>query len=176
MLYRILQQKALSIMRLFQIFRNENYYRGLDQASDLIFKAAAGEYKAPQNYGKKRGPKGIGFGAIILFIILLFLFSGRGGGRGGGKGGGMISRRGYGDIGTAWILGSLLGGSGRGGGAADGLAGVAEAVASEGLEEVASVGVVQVVAGNPKTAQVNLRACLYGWLLMDDTKSMLLYF
>jgi len=97
-------------------FRNENYYRGLDQASDLIFKAAAGEYKAPQNYGKKSGPKGIGFGAIILFIILLFLFSGRGGGRGGGKGGGMISRRGYGDIGTAWILGSLLGGSGRGGG------------------------------------------------------------
>jgi len=95
-------------------FRNENYYRGLDQASDLIFKAAAGEYKAPQNYGKKKGPKGIGFGAIILFIILLFLFSGRGGGRGGG--GGMISRRGYGDIGTAWILGSLLGGSGRGGG------------------------------------------------------------
>jgi uncharacterized protein len=93
-------------------FKNQDYYRGLDQASDLIFKAAAGEYKAPPGYGKSNNSRGIGFGAIIFFIILLFIFRGRGGGRGGG----MISRRGYGDVGAAWIIGSLLGGSGRGGG------------------------------------------------------------
>ena len=93
-------------------FRNDNYYRGLDEATDLIIKAAAGEYKAPQGYGKKSG-RGIGFGTIIFILILLFLFSGRGGGRGKG---GMMSRRGYGNVGAGWILGSLLGGAGRGGG------------------------------------------------------------
>ncbi|MGK2862948.1 MAG: TPM domain-containing protein, partial [Chitinophagaceae bacterium] len=36
-------------------FRTENYYRGLDQATDLIIKAAAGEYKAEENSGKKGG-------------------------------------------------------------------------------------------------------------------------
>ncbi len=92
-------------------FRSENYYRGLDQATDLIIKAAAGEYKAEENTGKKKG-KGIGFGAILFFLILVFLFSGRGGGRGRG---GMMSRRGFGDIGTGMIIGSMLGG-GRGGG------------------------------------------------------------
>jgi uncharacterized protein len=92
-------------------FKNGNYYRGFDLAIDDIIKAAAGEYKAPEGYGKKKN-KGIGFGAIIFFIILLFLFAGRGGGRGGG----MVSRRGYRDIGTGWIIGSLLGGAGRGGG------------------------------------------------------------
>jgi len=104
--------KSIIDQALVPNFKNGDYYRGLDKASDLIFKAAAGEYKAPQGYGKSKAPKSIGLGAIIFFIILLFLFSGRGGGRGGG----MISRRGYGDIGAGWILGSLLGGSGRGSG------------------------------------------------------------
>ncbi len=93
-------------------FRNDNYYRGLDQTTDLIIKAAAGEYKAPQDYGKKNG-KGIGLGTIFFILALLFLFSGRGGGRGKG---GMMSRRGYGNVGAGWIIGSLLGGGGRGGG------------------------------------------------------------
>jgi uncharacterized protein len=95
-------------------FREGNYYRGLDEATDALIKAAAGEYKAPP--GQKKGKsKGIGFGAIIIFLIMVFLFaSGRkGGGRGGG---GMISRRGYRDFGAGWILGSLLEGASRGGG------------------------------------------------------------
>lgn len=96
-------------------FRSGNYYRGLDQATSDIIKAAAGEYKAPAGYGKKKSSsKGIGIGAIIIFIII---FSIIGGGR--GRGGGMMSRRGYRDIGAGWILGSLLsggGGSSGGGG------------------------------------------------------------
>lgn len=100
-------------------FRSGNFYRGLDKATDDIIKAAAGEYKAPEGSGRKKS-KGIGFGAILFFLIMIFLFAGRGG---GGRGGGMVSRRGYGDIGTAWILGSLLGGAGRGGGGGGGWSG-----------------------------------------------------
>ena len=94
-------------------FREGNYYRGLDRATDNLIRAAAGEYKATE--GQKKGKsKGIGFGAIIVFLIMIFLFaSGR---KGGGRGGGMISRRGYRDFGAGWILGSLLEGASRGGG------------------------------------------------------------
>jgi len=92
-------------------FREGNYYRGLDRATDALIRAAAGEYKAPEGH-KKGKRKGIGFGAIIIFIILMFLFASRGGGRGGG----MISRRGYRDFGAGWILGSLLEGASRRGG------------------------------------------------------------
>ncbi len=94
-------------------FKAGNYYRGLDEATDAIIRAAEGRYKAPEGYGKKKG-KGIGIGAIVFFLILIFLFSGIGGG--GRGGGGMVSRRGYGDVGAGWIIGSLLGGAGRGGG------------------------------------------------------------
>lgn len=92
-------------------FKADNYYRGLDKATDDIITAAAGRYTAPKGYGQKKG-KGIGFGAILFIIIMIILFSSRGGGRGGG----MVSRRGYRDFGTGWILGSLLGGSGGHGG------------------------------------------------------------
>lgn len=93
-------------------FKNGNYYRGLDLAVDDIMRAAAGEYKAPKGYGSKNTNRGLGFGAIVLFLIILFIFRSIGGG-GGGRG--MVSRRGYGDIGAGWILGSLLGGASRGG-------------------------------------------------------------
>jgi len=90
-------------------FKEENYYRGLDAATDDIIKAAAGEYKAPEGYNKKG--KRFPFGAIIFVIIILIsLFS-----RGGGRKGGMMSRRGYGNFWTGWIIGSMLSGGGRGG-------------------------------------------------------------
>ncbi len=91
-------------------FKEEQFYRGLDHGVDDIMKAAAGEYTAPK---KKTGSarKGIGFGLIILIIIIVSAISGKG----GGKGGGMVSRRGYGDVGAGWILGTLLGSMGRGG-------------------------------------------------------------
>jgi len=90
-------------------FRKDDYYRGLDDATDDIIKAAAGEYKAPADYHKKGGP--FPFGAIIFIIIIIILAISR-----GGPGGGMISRRGYGGFGTGWIIGSMLGGMGRGSG------------------------------------------------------------
>ncbi|MBK5271491.1 MAG: TPM domain-containing protein [Bacteroidia bacterium] len=92
-------------------FREGNYYRGFDQATDDLIKAAAGEYKAPEGYRRKG--KGIGAGAIIFLLILIFGIIGNIGGRGGG---GMVSRRGYGGFGAGWILGSMMGGGSRGGG------------------------------------------------------------
>lgn len=90
-------------------FRAGNYYRGLDEATDAIFRAAEGRYKAPAGYGS-RGKKGIPIGTIIFIIILLiFLFGGM---AGGGGGGGYVSRRGY----TGWGGLGGLGGLDRGGG------------------------------------------------------------
>ena len=98
-------------------FKEGNYYRGLDEGTDAIIRAAAGEYKAPAGYGSKK-KKGIGWSSIIFIIIFLLIAMG-GGGRGGGS---MMSRRGSG-LTTAWIIGSLLGGGGRSGGSGGGWSG-----------------------------------------------------
>jgi uncharacterized protein len=95
-------------------FKEGNFYRGLDDATDDIIKAAAGEYTAPAGYHKKS--KGFPIGAIIILIIILSIIFRRGG-RGGG---GMISRRGYGGFGTGWLIGSMLGGGWSGGGGSSG--------------------------------------------------------
>lgn len=91
-------------------FRSGDYYEGLSKAAASIIKAAAGEYKAPANYRKKSGGKGVPFGLIIFAIIMIALFAGR---RGGG-GGGFMSRRGSGWLGP-FILGNMVGRSSGGG-------------------------------------------------------------
>jgi uncharacterized protein len=103
-------------------FKEDNYYRGLDEGTDAIIRAAAGEYKAPANYGSKK-KKGIGFGTIIFIIILLLVIFG-GGAAGGGT---YVSRGGFGGWssgGSGWSgggggggFGGFGGGSGGGGGA-----------------------------------------------------------
>ena len=92
-------------------FRAGNFYRGIDDATDDIMKAAAGEYKAPAGYHQKG--KGFPIGGLIIFLIIMFVIFGS---RGGGGRGGMMSRRGYGNFWTGAIIGSMLGGGGRGGG------------------------------------------------------------
>lgn len=85
-------------------FRSRDYFQGLSQAAASIVKAAAGEYKAPANYRKKKGGgSAIPFGFIVFVIIMIILFGGR---RGGG--GGFMSRRGSGWLGP-FIVGSMLG-------------------------------------------------------------------
>ena len=96
-------------------FRGNDYYQGFDKATESIIKAAAGEYKAPEGYGKGKGGKGIG-GLFLAFIVLIFILSNINRRGGGGGGGGFMSRRGYRNIIGPMILGSLLGGGGRGGG------------------------------------------------------------
>lgn len=94
-------------------FKQQNYYKGFDLAADAIIKASHGEYVAPSGYDqrKKRGHGGGGniLGIIIFFVIIIILIS-RGGGRGGG--GGMFNRSGV----LPFLIGSMLGGMGRGGG------------------------------------------------------------
>ncbi|RYY53101.1 MAG: TPM domain-containing protein, partial [Chitinophagaceae bacterium] len=80
-----------------------NYYGGLNSTVDALIAAAAGKYKAPADYRKKKGNGVNPMVIIILAVVLISLFS-----RGGG-GGGMVSRRGY----TGW--GGGFGGFGGGG-------------------------------------------------------------
>jgi uncharacterized protein len=91
-----------------------NYYRALDEATDALIKAAAGEYKAPEGYRNRgEGEGGIPLGLIIFIIIMVIIFASRGGG--GRGGGGMLSRRGY----RGWNSGPPIffpGGFGGGGG------------------------------------------------------------
>lgn len=94
-------------------FRKDNYYRGIDEATDAIIKAAAGEYKAPEGYHKRSGGSGISIGKIIFIIIIVIIILSQSGGRGGG----MMSRRGY----RGWNSGPPIfwfpsGGGGGGGG------------------------------------------------------------
>src|SRR5215203_1224543 len=54
-------------------FRGGNYYRGFDDATTSIIKAAAGEYKAPEGYSQRgRGGSGISMGKIVVAMIILF--------------------------------------------------------------------------------------------------------
>ncbi|HTQ27668.1 MAG TPA: TPM domain-containing protein [Puia sp.] len=88
-------------------FKQGSYYRGFDDATDAIIKAAAGEYKAPEGYHQRgKGTSGGSIlGVIIFIIIILILIS-----RGGGGRGGMMNRSGW----APWIIASML--SNRGGG------------------------------------------------------------
>ena len=92
-------------------FKAGNYYKGIDQATDNIAKAAVGEYKEARPKKTRSKSKGSGgLFLIILIIILAVLRNGRGGG------GSNIGRSGFSDVATGMLLGSLLGGGGRGGG------------------------------------------------------------
>lgn len=107
-------------------FREGNFYRGLDEATDNIIKAAQGRYKAPQGYSERGRKGGISIGTIIFIIVIIIILSNASGGRGGG---GMMSRRGYrgwwGPVfpGGGWTGGGSSGGGGWSGGGGGGFGG-----------------------------------------------------
>lgn len=91
-------------------FRQQNYYRGIDNAINALAKAAVGEYKVKKERKENNGKGG---SSIITFLFILFaviMLLSRGG-RGGSGGGGL------GSIANAVLISSLLNG-GRGGGSA----------------------------------------------------------
>ncbi|HEX5551644.1 MAG TPA: TPM domain-containing protein [Chitinophagaceae bacterium] len=94
-------------------FKQEDYYEGLDKATDDIIAAAAGEYKAPPKSAKGQGSGAVFFIIFVLIILFVIFLSSRGGGGGGGT---TYSRRGMGPFLGGMIAGSLLGGGFRGGG------------------------------------------------------------
>lgn len=91
-------------------FKMEAYYQGLDQATDMIFKLASGEYKAEEV--ESDGNHG---GAIFLLLLFIFLFvilpliknRKDNDNHMGGKGGGI-------DLWTTIMLANMLKGSGGG--------------------------------------------------------------
>src|SRR6185437_13228674 len=102
--------------KMIPAFKENDYYRGFDNAVDAVIQAAAGEYKAnPSN--KKTGPPVKTIIILVVFFIILLSFF-----RGGGGGGNYMSRRGSTGLGgLPWflmgnLLGGGLGGGGRGGG------------------------------------------------------------
>ncbi|TWI81071.1 uncharacterized protein IQ13_2083 [Lacibacter cauensis] len=100
-------------------FKAQDIYRGLDEGTSDLMRAAAGEYKAPAGYSKRGKGKGGGLplGTIIVVVIILIIVSNinkRGGG-------GMMSRRGYrrwDNTPPIWFPGG--GGGGWGGGGSSG--------------------------------------------------------
>ncbi len=103
-------------------FKEGNFFRGLSETVDAIIKAAAGEYTAPQGYGKG---KGLRLWKIILLFIIVWIVLGII--SKGGRGGGYVSRRGYRGLGGPfwWGTGSGWSGGGwsRGGGGFGGFGG-----------------------------------------------------
>ena len=97
-------------------FKANDVYRGLDEGTDDLMRAAVGEYKAAAGY-RKKGKKGGGsiLGAFLIFIIIMIIIS-----RNSRGGGGMMSRRGYRSWGNAvppiWFGGGSSSGGGWGGG------------------------------------------------------------
>jgi uncharacterized protein len=94
-------------------FKANDIYRGLNNGTDALIKAAAGEYKPPEGYHKRK--KGMSFESMMVLVFLGFIILVIISRMGGGKNGGMMSRRGYRNwTGPTWWIGS--GGSGGGGG------------------------------------------------------------
>jgi uncharacterized protein len=98
--------------RMTPAFKQDDYFRGFDQAIDAIILAARGEYKADTTKSS-RSP--ISFKTIFIFILIIIFILSR---IGGGGGGNYMSRRGSrGMGGLGWfMLGNMLGGGGSRGG------------------------------------------------------------
>lgn len=88
-------------------FKSGDFYTGLDKGTDVLMALAKGEYNSDA-YGKKKKNKSFPFGVLIpvLIVIIIAARNNRRGGRGGGM---TMSSSGF-------LLGALLGGSGRGSG------------------------------------------------------------
>jgi uncharacterized protein len=116
-------------------FKNENYFEGINNGIDAIYKAIKGEYKVDESDYRKKQKKGFPFIFILIIIIIIISVIGKfnnrndgtsigSGGFGspfmgpilfGGLGGGNNSSN-WGDSGSGGF-GGFGGGSGGGGGA-----------------------------------------------------------
>lgn len=107
-------------------FKGSDFYGGLDQGTDALIAAAAGEYKAPPGYGNRGDKKGFPLKGIIIVVIVIWLIVSRMGG-GGGRGGSFMSRRGFRSFRGPPIIwfpsGGGSGGGGFGGGGGGGFGG-----------------------------------------------------
>lgn len=105
------QSKSIIENDLAPNFRQENYYRGIDQAINSLEKAAAGEYKVARDRSDDSGGSAVVF--FIILAIVIFIVIASKGGKGGG--GGVASRGGWSNIILPMILGSAMGRGSSGG-------------------------------------------------------------
>jgi uncharacterized protein len=91
-------------------FKQDDYYGGLDAATNSLIKYMKGEYKAEPKEEKGKGAGGSGFIVIIIIVVILILIFRN---RGGGGGRQIIGRRGGASPFWWFLAGNLLGGSGR---------------------------------------------------------------
>lgn len=90
-------------------FRNQQYYKGLDEATTAVIKLAVGEYTADDL--EKSNPGGGFFGLIIVVIIIIFVIASAANRTRRNH----VGRKGI-DFWTAfWLLSNLGGGRNRGG-------------------------------------------------------------
>lgn len=95
-------------------FRGDDYFRGIDEGTTAIMKAAVGEYQPPEGYANRGNKKGIPLPLVIIaIVIIVFIISRIGGGGGGGS---FMSRRGYRETGIPPVFWFPGGGGSRGGG------------------------------------------------------------
>lgn len=97
-------------------FKQQNYFRGIDNAVNALAKAAVGEYKTKRVKKNNNGDDGWSILTFIIILVIVIIIVGAGGGGRGGRGGGMMSRRGAANVAEALLWSSLLGGNNRGGG------------------------------------------------------------
>ena len=84
-------------------FKQAQYFKGLDAATDNLAKAAAGEYKLQRQGGSASGGGGLLVFIVMVVIVVVVMSGSRGGGSGSGGG--------------LWLAGPLLfSGGGFGGG------------------------------------------------------------
>lgn len=95
-------------------FRGNDYYRGIDEGTTAIMKAAVGEYQPPEGYANRGKKKGVPLPLIIFIIFIIVIIISRIGG--GGGGGSFMSRRGYRETGIPPVFWFPGGGGSRGGG------------------------------------------------------------
>ncbi|GGF78338.1 TPM domain-containing protein [Wenyingzhuangia marina] len=104
-------------------FKKQQYYNGLNQATDVIIKILAGEYKADKQKSTKNRKGSIIVLILIVGAVLFFMSRGNNSGKGNGgsnnRGGGLDSS----DIFTAILLGSLGSSRGYRGGSSGGFGG-----------------------------------------------------
>src|SRR5690606_10117628 len=94
-------------------FRRQDYYGGLDAATNSLMKYTRGEYKAdPKGRAEGEGGKMSGLLVLIVIFILISIISKGGGGK--NRGGKVMNGKGSSDL-FWWMLLNGMGNSGHGG-------------------------------------------------------------
>ena len=106
-------------------FQQNQYYNGLDRATDQLISLAKGEYKidpgesrSGQARGSGKGRSGPSFWVIVIVLVIVLIFLNRRGGGGGGR-----RSRGFGGFVPPIIFGDFSGGRGTFGGGGGGFGG-----------------------------------------------------